>query len=80
MLAMLMLRTTTSNLLQTVAHENLIVGSGKERSSDVHEDTNPRIILVAEDLATEEDGRDHAGTEVPCQVGRDGNVRETDRD
>lgn len=80
MLAMLMLRTTTSDFLQTVAHEDLIVGSGKERGRDIDNDTNPRIIFEAEHLTTEEDGCDHAGTKIPCQVGRDGNVRETDND
>lgn len=78
-LAVLVDRTTTSNLLQTVAHEKFIVSGGEDGGGHVDENRNPAVVFVGEGFGAEEDGGDEAGTEISGKVGGDGDVGETAR-
>jgi hypothetical protein len=73
----LMLPMPLSNVLQTIPHEKLIVGSCEDGGRHIDQDGYPAVIHVAESLAAEKDGRHNPGAEVSGQVGGDGVCGET---
>ena len=66
-------RVTTLDLLQAVAHQQLVEAGGEDGGRDVDKDRNPGVAVVSgEGFFAEEDGGDDAGTEVTGHVGGDG--------
>lgn len=65
------------DLLQTVAHKQLVVAAGEESRGNVDEDGDPGVVVVAEDFAAEEDCGNHASTKVTSQIGADCDVGES---
>lgn len=70
-------RGTLSDLLQTVAHDELVEASGRQRGRDVDEDTDGGVGHVAKSVAAEENCGDDARAQVTGEVGGDGDARET---
>lgn len=61
------------DLLQAVAHEELVVACGEDGGGDVDEDGDPRVrTRKGEGFAAEEDGGDDARAQVTREVRRDG--------
>lgn len=69
-------RRALAQLLQRVAHEQLVVARREERGRHVDQDRDPAVVVVAEGAAAEENGRDAAAAQVARQVRRDGDVGE----
>ena len=69
-LAVLVLGVALADLLQAVAHEELVVARSEDGGRDVDEDTDPRV--GREGALAEEDGGDDAGAQVPGEIGGDG--------
>ena len=77
LLPMFMQRMALSNLAQTIPHQELIIPRSKQRSRNINQDSNPAIVKVRERFSAEENSRDNSSTQVPSQVGGDGDVGET---
>lgn len=63
-LAVLMLIVILTDQIQTIAHQKLIISRREQRGRDVDKNSNPRVVVVGEDFAAEEDGGDDAGAKV----------------
>ena len=70
-LALLVQRVPAPDLLQAVPHQELVVARREEGRGDVDQDGDPRVVVVAEDLAAEEDGRHDASPQVTREVRAD---------
>ena len=69
----LVLSMSLVNLLQAVAHQELIVSRCEDRCGHVDKDRDPGVAATSgEGLAAEEDRRNHTSAEIPCQIGGDG--------
>ncbi len=69
---MLLLPMPFSNPLQTISHQAFVVRWCEDRCGDVHQDSNPAVIHVAESLTAEEDGCYDSSPEVSGEIGGDG--------
>lgn len=66
-----------ADLGKTVSHQEFVVSSGEQRSGNIDEDRNPRVIHVAEGFAAKENGCNDSGAQVTSEIGRDRDVGET---
>ena len=77
-LSMLVCCMSGLDLLQAVAHQELVVARGRDCSRDVDQDRDPRVAIVdREDAATKEGGTGQSCAEIPGQIGGDCVGRET---
>ena len=77
LLPVFMQRMALSNLTQTIPHQELIIPRSKQRSRNINQDSNPAVVKVRERFSAEENSRNNSSTQVPSQVGGDGDVGET---
>lgn len=56
------------NQIQTIPHQELIVPRREQGSRHVDQDGDPRVVVVGEDFAAEEDGGDDAGAQVTGEI------------
>lgn len=68
-LSILMLGMPLANLLQAIPHQQLVIGSRKNRCGHVNEDTD--LAIHGEGVLPEKDGGCNARTEATSQVGAD---------
>ena len=77
LLPFFMCSMSSSNLTQTIPHQELIIAGGKERCRHVDQYRNPAVVKITKGFSAKEDGGHDSGSQVTSEVRGDGNVGET---
>lgn len=62
------------NQIQTIPHQKLVIPRREQCSRYVDQNGDPRVVVIGEDFAAEEDGGDDAGSQVTGEVSADRNI------